>query len=211
MIFDNTFFIKNERVVKSDYIGNINFKMPYFLCTKAEGSAINLMLEGMGNEAGISKKDDELDCTFDYLLTIELTEEDIKDVFDGIIEALGNDSLREKIGNLQTKELVDPVEANLTRKVDITPDTTTVTVKKSNGEFQYYENIPKCAVEDLQEAINAGLITFSPEVDLNISNDPLIMWNFNDEGDEEITYTINKFIAPSCLRGQSPGLSLSPE
>jgi len=202
---DNTFFIKDKKVVKSDYVGSINLKMPYFLCTEANSNIIKLMLHGTGKDVMLSKKDDAFDCTFDYALTIELTEEDITEVFDGIIEALGNDDIRGDIGNLDNKELVDSVETNLTREVDLNPDNITVTIKKSNGAFQYYENIPKCAIEDLQDAIDNNLIVFNPEIDLNISNDPLIMWDF-DEDDEEITYTIKDFITPSCLRGQSPGL-----
>ena len=203
---DNVFFIKNGNVIKSDYAGDINLKMPYFLCTKADMTSINLMIEGTGEDVIISKKDDEFDCTFDYVITLELTEEDISDVFDGIVEAIANDTLREKIGNIDAKYLVDPVEANLTRTVEIGKDTTTVTIKKTNGVFQYYENIPKCIIEDLQAAEDAGIISFNPEIDLNVSNDPLIMWNFDNDEYEEITYTINEAITPSCLRGQSPGL-----
>lgn len=107
---DNVFFIKEGSVLKSDNIGNINLKMPYFLCTKADMAAINLMVEGAGEDVIISKKDDEFDCTFDYVITIELTEEDIADVFDGIVESIVNDEIRQYIGNIDAKYLVDPVE-----------------------------------------------------------------------------------------------------
>jgi len=215
----NMFFIKEKKIVHQDYVQEIDLKMPYFLCTIADGRDIKMLLEGSDEGVILSKKDDELDCTFDYILTIELTPKDVAAVFDEIVDVLEEREARDAIGNLCNYGLVDPVEAGLTRTVEFSESNVSVTVTKGNGRFNYYESIPKCAVENLEAYMAAGLITFeNDEVPFELNNDPLIMWNFgiDDKKDVEevIKYTIKyptiddqlKKIAVSCLRGRSPGL-----
>ena len=189
----NLFMIKNGRVEQMDSIKNLDLKIPYFLCVKTKKAILNTTFQGRESGTNIELGDDIIDCTFDYALPIELDPKDLA--------LLLNQILKE---NQQIKNLVDPVEVNLTRQISYKDGITNITVRKNNlTSFDYYESIPKCILEDLKQGIADGTINITGQQ--NISDDPLVMWHFA-ENQLEKSYQVRKLIRPSCLRGLSPGL-----
>ena len=195
---DNVFFIKDGELFESIFIENVDIKVPYFLCANTKHGVLKLLVKSdFSGETTLWPQDYLSDCTYDYVVPIELSLEDT-------LSVLGE--LFEKNKTILNKTVVDPVAAGLHREVRYEGGDTVIEVSKENGSFNYYESIPKCALESIKAASDAGVITLSPPMDKNISDDPLIMWQFDSSGDESVEYRIEDIIPPLCLRGQSPGL-----
>jgi len=189
----NLFMIKNGKVEQMESIKNLDLKIPYFLCVKTKKAILNTTFQGRESGANIELGDDIIDCTFDYALPIELDQKDLALLLNQILEE-----------NQEIRNLVDPVEVNLTRQISYKDGITNITIRKNNhSSFDYYESIPKCILEGLKQGIADGTINITGQQ--NISDDPLVMWHFA-ENQVQKSYQVRKLIRPSCLRGLSPGL-----
>ncbi|MFP4424540.1 MAG: hypothetical protein ACLFP2_04910 [Candidatus Woesearchaeota archaeon] len=193
---ENVFLLDGNDVVQTFYIPNIQVKVPYFTCTMIEGNNIELMFKTDNNGETHLQAIGQSDCTFDYVSPIELSYDDAA--------AILNDIFKEN-KSIMNYSIVDPIAAGLKRKVTLEDNETVINITKEYGTFDYYESIPKCAMESFMDFESRGLIELTGDYK-NITDDPLIMWNFDDSGEESITYTLNRSITAECLRGNSPGL-----
>lgn len=176
----NVFLIKGGKVYDSFYGGDIDVENPYFDCYDTKAGTLNLYLKGKDSSAGILKKDSRFDCTFSEPLPVELTPEDLGD----FLEEIG--------GGVKTDDC--EIERSITEE----GGSTKITIIKFGGKCRYFENIPKCAIESLVEAINSGEIELGgAEI---FSEDPIIMWDFDPGRVEEIYTFLNKLIDESCKR-----------
>ena len=207
---DNAFFIKDGKLVGSSYIGNIELKEPYFVCSDTSGGTLNLYMSGKGASAEIANTDCGNDCTFEV---VELDEDTARD----IIEHAKQLPSGGPEGDIET-ELGIFRETN--KKVKIArrfncgkkPGETVVEIliKGNAKNFKLIESIPKECVDYL----NKYLKNMTGEYDsFDIIYDPLIVWHFNSISEETIvSYVLNLDLSEYCLDSfESIGLGVTPE
>ncbi|MFO7711366.1 MAG: hypothetical protein R6V53_06370 [Candidatus Woesearchaeota archaeon] len=193
---ENVFLMSGKDIVQSFHIPNIEVKVPYFTCTSITGNSIELMFKSDERGETHLQSVGQADCTFDYTIPLELSYDDAASVLYDIFQ------VNQSVFNYS---IVDPIAAGLTRKVTLEDNKTIINVTKTNGTFDYYESIPKCAMESFMEFEDQGLISLDGDYQ-NLTDDPLIMWDFDSPGQDSATYVLKKAISAECLRGNSPGL-----
>lgn len=194
----NMFLIKHDRVVDALYIPKIDVKIPYFICANTRQGWLHIDVESDDGKSIMYPHDLESDCTYDYVMPVELSIEDALYVIGEIFRA--NQS---KLN----MSVVDPESVDLTKSISYEGNWTVINITKSNGTFEYYESIPKCVFESFIAANASGVLDLTgAEGVYNLSDDPLIMWEFEEEDIESLEYKIKGIIDPECLRGHSPGL-----
>ena len=193
----NTFLVEQKEVKTAFFTPFIDLSSPYFLCLKPRNNKIELMLEGKGASTRIYPKSGLYDCTFNNT-PIELTNEDL----DELVYDIQNEF------NMGDNDVIDSNDACLKRGFEEsnTSDKTRVRIRKCKGNFRYIERIPKCAILELNKAMQQGEIIFSEEPSI-LKSDPILMWEFTGASDEEKYYEIKKRIEESC-KAQFKGIAL---
>jgi len=193
----NAFMVKNEEVVDSFYIGDIDLKKPYYVCSETSNHYLGLYLGGKAGSAELVNQECAFDCTFE---AIEVSDEDVEEILN---EAKG------KCDGCPEGELTDEMElyketknfVRIARRCNCgrNPGEAVVEISlKPEGkikEFKLIERIPKAYVEDLDN--------YDPIVEggdnVKVILDPLIMWHFTDLKEETIVrYTLNADVFEYC-------------
>jgi hypothetical protein len=178
----NIFLIRDGTVHSSISGGDLTIDTPYFDCYTTSTGKLDIFLEGKEGETEILKKNSKFDCTFTGALPVELDPEDTSDLLDEI------DTSEPEID-------VCTIERNM---VEADGDIT-VTILKKGDPCRYYEQIPKCAISSLEEAIDNGEIDIQ---NMKIHDgDPILMWDFAAGEDEEFYRLLNSIIDEGCKRG----------
>lgn len=198
----NTFLIKEGEMIDMMYIDRLDVKVPYFMCLQTNHGFLDILIQSNNGMATLWPQYESAECTFDYVLPIEVNVEDTIHLLGEIFRA-DQDQLN--------KEVVDPLAVNLSRSIRITEAGTVITIGKTNGTFDYYEQIPKCAISALYDEgdLTDELDYLGRGPDRVLHEDPLIMWEFEEDGEEEVSYRINKHILYKCLREGLIGVGLS--
>lgn len=173
----NVFMIKGNKVYDS-FSADIEIAYPYYDCYITKNGALGLFLEGKAGKTGILKKNNKFDCTFTGPIPVELSLEDLVELLDEI----GEDFDLEE-------------DCNITRTITVKEGETIVSIKNCDEDNVFFEKIPKCALEVLNDL---GVINLNPDEVSLIESDPLIMWNFMAL--EEKIYEIKKAIEENCKR-----------
>jgi len=200
----NAFLVKNNKVVNSFYLGNIELQKPYFICSDTTRRNLALYLGGTGSSTEIVNKECALDCTFEV---VDIDEETARKLLnDSIKKAKEHDVNGFPTGDNFTELMNNFRETNqavrIARRCNCgrKPGTTVVEILiKPEGSVEHFkliETIPKDFVDYLYDYLE----NMSGDYDyFKIISDPLIMWHFNEISTETIVkYTIDKDILEYC-------------
>lgn len=177
----NVFLIKGNEVYRSFSGGDIEIAIPYFDCYITNTGALSLFLEGKKGGTGILKENFRFDCTFAEPVPVELDPVDLGNFLEDIGEGSRTD------------------DCDVARSISKEGGDTVITIIKSGEECRYFEEIPKCAIDSLMEAIDNGEIELE-NADI-FSDDPLIMWDFETKGSAtEIYRLLNQIVDDDCRR-----------
>ncbi|MCB9362854.1 hypothetical protein H6504_05445 [Candidatus Woesearchaeota archaeon] len=195
---DNVFLVKDEQIYQSMFIPRIGITLPYFTCVNTGNGQLEVDAENYMDKTFLLPANAASDCTYDYIVPLELDLEDalfvLKEIF------LANQSRL-------NDSIVDPLSVNLTKKVFIDGEWTVINVSKTQGAFDYFEYIPKCAMESFVAAQDNGFIDLGGAAGFqNLSDDPLIMWEFDEDDEQSIQYKLKSLLDPDCLRDMRTGL-----
>ncbi len=180
----NVFLIKDDKIVKSFYADDFEIEFPYYDCYLTKYGDLNVRLEGKEGKTGILKKDFKFDCTFTEPLPVELSPANLEEMLSQINAT--QDNVSEKENCTIIRFMLENEKNNITIIINNT----------ANGECEYYENIPKCAVKNLNVVgeINITISNATP-----IADDPIIMWNFKS-GSQSAIYKLLKKLNENCKR-----------
>ncbi|MCB9362855.1 hypothetical protein H6504_05450 [Candidatus Woesearchaeota archaeon] len=188
----NVFLLRGDQVIHSLSIDRIGATLPYFTCVDTGSGYMEIYAENFQDETKILPLTAANDCTYEYIVPLELDFKDALFVLRQIFmvnQSRINDSI------------VDPLAVNLTKTIKTENGWTVVNVSKGIGKFDYFEYIPKCAMESFVEAQNNGYIDLSGATGWqNLSDDPLIMWEFDESDEQSIQYKLQALLDPQCLR-----------
>ncbi len=181
----NVFLIKNNEIIDTFEMGDLNIGPPYYDCYITKTGILDIYLEGKKGEAGILKKDEKFDCTFEGPLPVDLSDEDE----DEFLEDVGEEEVIEE-GCEIIREIVEiPGEEGVRVVIN----------KTGTSKCTYFENIPKCAVKSLIKAIEEGEFPLEGGWEI-FAEDPIIMWDFGINEDWGFYQILNKIIKESCKR-----------
>ena len=202
----NAFIIKDNEVVRSFFAGPLELSNPPYTCVRMRSDKAKVTYRGRGTGLQVDPSDYRYSCTFEEV-TLRLEGEDTEKLMDDVPETANPPNLPA----VETPEFY-----NLNRKFDSKDDKTVVKVAKADKadkveSFKLLENIPKCAVEGLEEAIDKQVITGISKSQIQIiKDDPIFVWEFEDN-DKENEYTINKIIDEGCKRDFKSRVYREPE
>lgn len=207
---ENAFFIRKGKLVGSSYIGNIELKEPYFVCSDTSRGVLNLYMSGKGASAEISNTDCGNDCTFEV---VELDEETAKEIIEHAKQLpaggpMGDIDTEIEIFRETSKKVKIARRFNCGKKPGET--VVEILIKGNAKNFKLIESIPKECVDYL----NDYLKNMTGEYDyFKILSDPLIVWHFNSISEETIiSYVLDLDLSENCLDAfESIGLGVTPE
>jgi len=193
----NVFLVKNERVVDSFYVGDIELQKPYFVCSDTGRGNIGLYLGGRAYSTEVVNKECVFDCTFE---TVEVDYDTAKEIMknaSGKCEGCpkGDLDYDMKLYNETKNFLKIARRCNCGRK----PGEAVVEILlKPEGaikQFMLIERIPKDYVDDLYK--------YEPFIsggdNVKVVYDPLVMWHFDVLAEDTIvSYTLNTDVFEYC-------------
>ena len=201
----NAFIIKDGEVLRSFFAGTLELTNPPYTCVRMRGDKAKVTYRGRGTGLQVDPSDYRYSCTFDEV-TLRLEGEDKEQLMEDVPES----------ATLPPNPIDTPEFYDLNREFESKDDKTVVKVAKVDRpdkieSFKLLENIPKCAVEKLEEAIDNQVITGISKSQIQIiKDDPIFVWEFEDN-DKENEYTINKIIDEGCKRDFKSRVYREPE
>ena len=197
----NVFLVKNNKLVRSFYAGNLDFEYPYYTCLIPRSNEINFFLEGRGLKVKIIPGCAQPECTE---IPLDITDDEAR----LIIEKISNLANCEYCPTNLGKEITDFRKAlnnvNIFRKFKYCSETgiteVEIIIKPKDDtklkNFRFYEYIPKECIEDLNQYLAENV-----EGEVHIEGDPLIVWQFNEISEETtLNYKLNTKLAENCKK-----------
>ena len=189
---DNIFLMAGSELKRAFYIGNIRIPNPNYLCFVVNNGALKMLLEGKGVSTRLKHRENMFNCGPTIIEpTVQEAEEILNDTTLFLETALG---VNESEALMMFSETENDME--LSREINCSGNTAVVEIeiapKEGKGlkKFKYVEKIPKECIDNITGKINSS--GFIEGTDFFVKGDPLIVWKFDDEIDEEqgITYNI---------------------
>ena len=195
---DSVLIVKNGKVLRSFDAGALELEYPYHLCIAPRAGFMELFIEGKGAKTSVVPGCSEIECTE---IPINPSDEDIS----GIIESFKDSGIPVSLSDISSeagrfRETLSRV--NMFRRYQYCPDTGITKVEiilkpKQEGvkNFRFYEYIPKECVSSLNDYLTENL---GSEAQI-VRDDPLIMWQFSELGEEEkLNYKLDKKLTENC-------------
>lgn len=193
---NNVFLVKDGKVKRSFYAGNLEMAYPYNICFAPKFDKISFFIESAGKSAKIASSCSQPECTF---IPVEISEEDSRRIIREAIDfGCGNcpsDFEREVEKMRITRQNVE-----MFRKFTVCDGITTVeiAIKPKKGAeakgFTFYEFLPKSCIGDLNSYLAENI-----EGNVDIKSDPLIMWRFDDlSGEKKFSYKLDAELIDEC-------------
>jgi hypothetical protein len=196
---ENVFFMEKIELKNSFNVGKLDIEYPYYKCILIKNNKLDFFIRGKGSGINIINKNPSLDCTYIAINPDSKKAEDILRNFSdfGCDLCPSGIDFDMRFFN-KTKENVD-----MKRKVicDETSGLTDVeiVIKVKKGydlhNFNFYEVLPKECVNQISKDLVAAI----PGVEINVSEDPLIMWHLGKIEDEQVlSYKIETCLSNEC-------------
>lgn len=192
----NVFLVKDSEVMHSFYAGNLEMFYPYYICLLPKFDRISFLIEGAGKSAKVASACGQPECTF---IPIDISDEEARRIVKEAIE-FGCANCPQDFDKEIEKLRLTRQSVEMFRKFTFCDGVTNVEIiikPKKNAEvkdFRFYEFIPKSCIDDLNKYLAENI-----EGDVDIKSDPLIMWHFDDLGEEKkISYKLSKELDDEC-------------
>jgi len=209
----NIFLVKDNKILDSFYVGNLNIEFPNYICFLPKFQKINFFVEGKGKEVSVISGCFQPECTY-----IPVRPENNEAV--GILnEAVGfgrkadadpaddlecvncPDSVNDELSNFfETRENVDIFRKYEYCKEEGKTNVEIIIRPKGNARlstFRFYESIPKECVNSLSVYVQEIIKNY--EGDVSINADPLIIWTLEDiQKEERLSYVLDTFLTEEC-------------
>src|SRR3989344_4668884 len=193
----NLFLVKENELKGSFYASNFELGYPYFKCLAPWNDKINFFLEGRGAAVDIIPGCSQPECTY-------VPEKIGLDKADALAESISFKREHTVVENTETEvrkaiETIDKVD--IFRKYQYCPDSGIAKVeiivrpKKGveAGDFRLFEYIPKECIFSLDDVLAEELEGIEGEYTVEVQNDPLIMWHFDElTKEEKVSYQLRK-------------------
>lgn len=197
----NVFLVKDNKILRSFYAGNLDFEYPYHTCFIPRSNKIYFFIESMGLKVKIIPGCTQPECTY---IPTNISEEEARLIIADILNLADCKYCPTNLG----KEITDLRKAlnnvNIFRKFKYCSETgiteVEIIIKPKEDtklkNFRFYEYIPKECIEDLNQYLAENI-----EGEVHIEGDPLIVWQF-DIIDEETTidYKLSTKLTENCKR-----------
>jgi cysteine-rich repeat protein len=204
---ENVFVVKDKKLFKSFYAGNIDIDYPNYLCLLPRSEEINFFLEGKGKEVSMFSGCFQPECTYvpvehgdtppspDDAQAIGILNEAVDFGRDEPCINCPNSVVSEYSDFLQTRENIE-----VFRKYEYCKENgktnVEIIIRPNEGvelqDFRYYESIPKSCIDDLTTVL-------APLPGVSIKYDPLIIWKFDTiRNEERFEYILDTILSDEC-------------
>jgi len=207
-------------------IGDLNIGYPDYLCYTSEFGVIDVLLRGTGRGTNIIPKNPGFSCgpmpvepdfreqetiSNDVVTSAQGNNPIINDIIYTNPSAPSTSTLRDGFTSNTQPEIQRVIESraertrrvtDISRTIDCDGERATVEIRikpqyQMTG-FRYIESIPKACLPELEnnEIFKDSLLEIADQVEIEVVNDPLIMWRFNSiTREQRIEYELD-----TCLR-----------
>jgi len=213
----NVFFMKDGKVTDSLYVPELKLKYPAYRCfDMLKRPRIDFYLEGYSGGANVVNIDDSANCGY---IPVEMWNESVND---DVLEGRGVDpgsqndarsAIKRALDDPTIKKRIEDTRKNvfIGRKVDIKKTGTGIKIRikpekgKTASDFTYVESIPKGCIELLTDYLadngdGSGKKIFDDYPYIDLINDPVIVWNFDEDiqDKKEVEYELTS--PEDCMR-----------
>ena len=223
---NNMYIVKKGKILDQVNIGELNIGYPDYLCYTSEFGVIDVLLRGTGRGTNIMPKNPGFSCgpmpvepdfreqemiSNDVVTSAQGNNPIINDIIYTNPSAPSTSTLRDGFTSNTQPEIQRVIESraertrrvtDISRTIDCDGERATVEIRikpqyQMTG-FRYIESIPKACLPELEnnEIFKDSLLEIADQVEIEVVNDPLIMWAFNSiTREQRIEYELD-----TCLR-----------